>query len=174
MMITAHSVLRDRYNRISSFFEVLLLIASVILNALIFVGAKFIEEFTGLTESKQKLIVGLACLIVFMISVVMLQVSWREKGSSHANAAEQLFSLKQECREIILLPDDTNRLITISDFNRKYSQITSMLIKIPDKKFNSLKLIHARKVELSKLIDKYPGSLLWVLKLRLLFSSFRN
>ena len=174
MMITAHAVLKDRYNAAASFFEVSLLICSVILNTLIFVDANFVQKFTGLTEDQQKLIIGLSCLAVFIISIVMLQVAWREKGSSHANAAQQLFALKQEAREIGALPDDPGKQLMINEFNKKYGQITNMLIKIPDKQFNALKLVHARKVELSKMIDKYPGSRLWILKIRLCLASFKE
>jgi len=139
-----------------------------------------INKYPLLTDSflwedfKKTAFNDLACLIVFIISMVMLKVAWREKGSSHANAVEQLFSLKQECTEILELPDDENMVLIMKNFNAKYSQINSMLIKIPDRKFNALKLIHKRKVELSKLIDKYPGSRLWLLKFRLFFNSFKE
>ncbi len=174
MMITSHSVLKDRYSRASSLFEVSLLVASIILNALIFVDSKFITKFTGANDDQQKLITGIATLIIFTISVVLLQVNWKEKSSSHGIAADQLFELKQECKTIISLPAEQDKLLIINEFNKKYTQITGMLIKIPDRKFNSLKLIHAKKVELSKLIDRYPGSFLWILKLKLFVSSFKS
>ena len=177
MMITAHSVLRDRYNATSSFFEILLLIASIILNALLFVDAKFIEKFTHLNDDEQKLIIGLSGLIVFIISIVMLQVSWREKATQHSIAADNLFSLKQECRNIIRSitqissPEAT---ILVEDFNRKYNRVLNDHVKIPDRKFNSLKLIHYRKVELSKLIDQHPNSRLWLLKIKLFYLSIKG
>jgi len=167
MMITAHSVLRDCYNRRAAFFEVVLLIASIILNTLIFVDANFIKKFTGLNEDWQKLIVGLSCLSVFIISMVMLQVSWRATATKHKIAADNLFKLKQRCREILKVQEESELLLLAERFDAEYIDILNALIKIPDNKFIKLKLIHNRKVELSKLIDQYPTSRLWILKIKM-------
>lgn len=174
MMITAHSVLRDRYNRKSAFFENCLLIAAVILNTIVFVDAKFITKFTLLSEDSQKLISGIASILVFTISVVLLQVKWKAKAESHSKAASQLFKLLQELREILQLVDTNEKNIQLSKFSDKYIQISLTLTQIPERKFNTLKLIHYRKIELSKLIDIYPGSILLILKIRLFLSSFKE
>ncbi len=58
-------------------------------------------------------------------------------------------------------------------FTQKYINVFNGIVPIPDK-INSLKLKHCRKVELSKLIDKYPKSWLFILKLRLFLSSFKE
>ncbi len=174
MMITAHSVLRDRYNRLSSLFEILLLILSIILNSLIFVDAKFLEKFTGVNEDHQKLFTGLAGLSVFIISMVMFQVSWREVATRHGIAVDRLFILKQKCKLIILTPNSSNKTLAIAEFDKNYTDVFSDLIKIPEKKFNSLKLIHYRKVELSKLIEQRPNSRMWFLKIKLFCSSFKK
>jgi len=174
MMITAHSVLRDKYLSLSSIFENILLIASVILNALVFIDAQFILKTINISEESQRLITGIASIIVFAISVVLLQVKWKEKAEGHANASNKLFSLLQECKSVLSLPENDEKNLKVLDFHKKYSDIFETLVKIPDNKFNSLKLKHNRKVELSKLIDKYPGSLLWILKIRLFLNSFKE
>jgi hypothetical protein len=168
MMITAHSVLRDHYNRRASIFETFLLIASIVLNALIFVDAKFIEKFTGLNDDCQKLITGLSCLCVFIISMVMLQVSWRAKATQHNAAAENLFQLKQRCRDILKIQVDAELILVAIEFDKEYIKVLNSITKIPDNKFIKLKLIHNRKVELSKLIDEYPTTRLWILKWKLI------
>jgi len=174
MMITAHSVLRDRYVCLSQLFENTLLIASVVLNALVFIDSAFILKITKINEDNQKLIIGLSSIIVFAITIVLLQVKWKEKAENHSKAADQLFSLLQECRKIIELTDEGSKASAISEFEIKYTLITGTLIKIPDSKFNSLKLIHYRKIELSKLIDKNPSSILLILKLKMFLSSFKK
>jgi len=174
MMITAHSVLRDRYYRMSAIFENCLLVAAVILNALVFVDNKFITKFTMIAEDSQKLISGIASITVFTISVVLLQVKWKAKAENHLKAASQLFKLLQELREILQLVDSNEKNIQLTEFSIKYAQISSTLTQIPERKFNALKLIHYRKIELSKLIDKHPGSILLILKIRLFLSSFKE
>lgn len=173
MMVTGHSVLSAKYLCLSSFFEIILMIASIIINAFLFVDTNFITRFTNIGQENQKLIIGISSIIVFAISIVLLQVKWKEKAENHSKAAEQLFLLLQDSRSIISMPDEQEKKIRCQEFNKKYSQILNMIVKIPDNQFNHLKLLHNRKVELSKLIDQYPGSRLLILKLRLFVNSFK-
>ena len=172
MMISSHSILRDRYLHLSSLFENGLLLVSVILNAFVFIDSQFIEKQLGISEASQKLIIGLAAIIVFAISLVLLQVKWKEKAESHGHAADQLFALMQELKTLVDSVEVSEKNSEWANFNKKYTDVNTAIVKIPDSKFNALKLRHSRKVELSKLIDKYPGSLLIILRLRLFFSSF--
>lgn len=174
MMITSHSILRDRYLQKAAIFENALLVSSVVLNALVFVDAKFITVITSITEEGQKLIIGIASIIVFAISIVLLQVKWKERAEAHSKASEELFKLKQLLRDIYNLDEGLEKQKLLRNFKEKYTQIVNSLIKIPDKTFNSLKLIHYRKLELSHLIDTYPGSRLFILKFRIFISSFKK
>ena len=174
MMITAHSVLRDRYLRLANFFEITLLVASVILNVVVFIDAGYITRITGIDEDSQKLIAGLSSVTVFAISIVLLQVRWKERAENHCKAADELFALLHDCRNIEIQPEGQEKNENVDAFVKKYFDITSTLTKIPDKKFNSLKLIHYRKKELSKLIEKYPRSRLFILKIKLFLSSFKE
>ncbi|MEO8398275.1 MAG: hypothetical protein ABI550_00525 [Ignavibacteriaceae bacterium] len=173
MMITSHSVLKERYANLASLFEITMLIVSIILNTLVFVDSKLITNVISINEENQKLIIGLAAVLVFIISIVLLKVNWKEKSANHSRATEQLFILLQECRSILSLTDNEEKKIVADQFYKRYAQVTAMLPKIPDNKFNELKLIHYRKIELSKLIDKFPASRLFILKIKLLLSSFK-
>jgi hypothetical protein len=174
MMMTAHSVLRDRYLLFSSIFEISLLIGSVILNVVVFIDENYIFRMTGLSIDIQKLIAGIASITVFTISIVLLQVRWKEKAESHSIAVNKLSKMMQECRTIINIQDGTEKEERAEKFSEKYNEEMNSIVEIPEKKFNSLKMIHYRKVELSKLIEKYPKSHLWVLKIRMFLSSFRE
>ena len=174
MMITGHSVLSAKYSRLSSFFEITLLIASIVINALLFVDANFITRFTSINQESQKLIIGIASITVFTISLILLQVKWKEKSENHAKATEQLFILLQDCRIILSTSDEQEKKLLCQEFNKKYYQVLNILVKIPDNQFNHLKLLHYRKVELSKLIEKHPGSRLLILKLKLFLSSVKE
>lgn len=173
MMITMHSILSSKYSRLSNFFEITLLVVSVILNTLIFVDASLIARVTSIGEVNQKLFMGIASVIVFTISIILLKVNWKQKSENHRKASEQLFILLQDCRMILDLPIEEKH-IQGEEFNKRYWQIINMLEKIPNSKFNNLKSAHYRKVELSKLIDEFPGSLIFVLKVKLFLSSFKE
>ncbi len=174
MMITGHSVLRDRYLFWSASFDISLIVASAILNVIVFVDENYIFTRTGLEPDSQKIIGGLASVIVFAISIVLLRVRWKEKAEDHSKAAEQLFNLMQESRRISTLHEGRTKDEAIEKFNDRYTQVFSTIIKLPEGKFNSLKMIHYRKVELSKLIERYPKSRLFILKIRLFLSSFKE
>jgi hypothetical protein len=172
MMITMHSILSCKYSRKANFFEIILLIVSGVLNTLVFIDTNFITRVTSINPLNQQLLIGIASVTVFTISIVLLKVNWKEKSESHRKAAEQLFILLQDCRMILNLPDHEEKNLQTFEFNKRYRQITNMLEKIPNSKFNSLKSAHYRKLELSKLIDRFPGSTLFVLKVKLFLSSF--
>lgn len=173
-MITAHSSLSEKYFRRSSMVENSLLFASVVLNALVFADATFITRITGLSEDFQRTVTGAVSVVIFAISAVLLQVRWKEKAKNHKRSAHQLFSLLQECRKIILLPEGLEKEQEATNFNSKYIQISEIIEPIPNKVFNFYKSLHRRKLELSKLIDKHPGSFLFLLKIRLFITSLKS
>jgi hypothetical protein len=174
MMMTAHSVLKGRYSSLSTFFDVFLIIASAILNVVVFLDESFIKKHTGLDPATQKVIAGFASVAVFTISIILLRVRWREKAEDHAKAVDQLFQLMQESRRISNLQSEKVKEETFAKFNDRYTDVLSSIAQIPDRRFNSLKMIHNRKVELSKMIERYPGSRLIILKIKLFFSSFKE
>ena len=120
MMITAHSVLRDKYSRLSLFFENSLIISSVILNAFVFIDAGYITKMTGINEDIQKFILGISSVIVFAISVVLIQVKWKEKAETYDKAAAILAKLLHECRSIIHTEDGDAKNLAIIEFDKKY------------------------------------------------------
>lgn len=155
MMITAHSIMRDRYSRISTIFDIALLIASVFLNALVFVSDDFFVSL-GVNPANGKLFLGIISVIVFALAVVGILLNTKQKSENHSQACTQYFYLLNEVRAIDEIQEETEKNTRISLFASKYSQITGVLIPIPDKNFNKLKSRHLRKVEFSKFISKHP------------------
>lgn len=156
MMITAHSIMRDRYSRISIIFDISLLIASVFLNALVFVSDDFFVSF-GINPTNGKLFLGIISVILFALAVVGILLNTKQKSENHSQACTQYFYLLSEVRAIDEIIDETEKNTRISLFASKYSQITGILIPIPDKKFNMVKSRHLRKVEFSKFISQHPN-----------------
>lgn len=168
MMVSIHSKLYDTYKFRALAVEIILLISSVILNALVFVDYEYFSEFISKTDAQ--LFTGIFSIVVFGLSVVMLLVNWREKASKHLQASNELCKLLQEAREII---DDgqTNNTVLLTNFNDKYKQISNIITSIPEKKFNRLKAHHLRKVELSKYISKHPAKPYWLVRIKFFFYS---
>ena len=141
---------------------------------LILVDNKFISSITHITEDNLKFFVGFISIIVFAISIVLIQVKWKEKAENHSKAGNHLFVIFQKCKEILSMNENKDIENAVKEFNKEYTDTMNLIVKIPENKFNTLKLKHYKKIELSKLIDKNPGGLLCILKIKLFFSSFKN
>jgi hypothetical protein len=173
MMITMHSILRDRYKRYDLIANILLLVSAVMINTLVFASDELFS-FLSWNPSKSKIAIGIFSSITFTLSIVYLLVNWKEKMKNHGEAVVQLSILLHECRGIEDISEGQEKNLLFTSFSQKYSQITNILIKIPDSKFNYLKSRHCRKLELSRLIDNSPGSPLIFLKARMFFNSFKS
>jgi hypothetical protein len=168
MMITAHSALRDRYFGISRFYDIILIIASVFLNAVVFANDSFYFYFFD-KPSSGKLTLGIISAFVFALSLIGILLNTKQKSENHKQASIQLSNLLNESRIIDDIAEDIERNNKISVFIRKYDQITSILVAIPNKKFNRLKSRHLRKVEFSKFISQNPSSLFFIQKIQFCF-----
>lgn len=88
----------------------------------------------------------------------------------HREAFNTPIPLKSEWRNMLATfdeHDDRSR----AEFVQRSSLSIGSLIPIPDVKFNSLKALHHKKVELSKLISEHPGSSVTVLRFRMWWRS---
>ena len=173
MMITMHSILRDRFKRYSLIVEVLLMTSAILLNALVFIDFKYLKPIFN-DELSSKISIGILSIIVFIMSIVILIVGWKQKSENHSQAVKRFFTLLSECRQIQSIEDESEKKSIASVFHNKYNELSNSIVPIPDKKFNKLKALHLRKLELSKLISKNPGYPVFLLRLYILFRSIRK
>ncbi len=164
MMITMHSVLRDRYIFRSKLGDIILFSSAAILNALVFVDYDFLQKF-GLDKEFTQLLIGIFAIIIFILSVITLIVSWKEMSENHDKAASVLSKLMNDCR-YILESDDGERKKLIPKFYDQYKEVNESIVKIPSKKFNSLKSLHLKKVELSKQVSLHPNTPFLLLRIK--------
>lgn len=172
MMVSMHSTLRDKYYRLSLTLNITLFIASVILNSLVFATEEYIKKISFL-EGNIELMIGLTSIVVFLSSILMLVVRWDKKSANHEEAKKQLSQLLNESRELIQNEEDLTELKT-SSFIQKYSQINSMLVAIPESKFNKLKHKHLHKVALSKYISDNHSSPFLITRVKFLVESLKD
>lgn len=172
MMLTMHSVLRDRNKRRALVVDIVLLALSVVICAAIFLDPRVISTLS-VSQEIVRIILGVCSIVIFFIALVTLRVDWKEKAEKHNQACQSLIRLKGECREI-LQSDDQVTPEQIREQCKTCAWILSILPKIPESKFNQLKSLHVKKVELSKIIDKYPRTPLFLIRLSLFFRGLRD
>lgn len=170
MMLTMHSILRDKYKARALFADVFLLVSAVILNSLVFVDVSYFTPFLN-RETDFNLYIGIFSVLIFAVSLIILLVNWKQKSENHNQAVIQLSELLNYGRIILEKLEDQE---SIDSFNEKYNQVTSTMVAIPDKKFNYLKSRHLRKVAFSKYLDKHGEMPFWLVKIKFFTKTFVN
>jgi hypothetical protein len=164
MMLTMHSVLRDRYERRARLLDVSMLSVSVILCALAFADER-LARYLALPAGVARDVVPAAVVLVFAFSVVSLRVDWKQLGSVHARACEVLARLKAELRSE---PADLDTL------RRNVSAALVEVPPIPESAFVALKAVHFRKLEVSKALSVSPGCPLFFVRILVIWRAARG
>lgn len=153
MQLTMHSRLHKLYLYRSMIVNILLIGSSFFLNILIFADYNYLIEKLSIEVETLRLLRSCFSILVFFLSLIIINIRWKEKGNQHLIAKNKLFDILQRCRSMKSKTTIKAKEILISD----YKVISSSIISIPEKKFNKLKSIHYRKVEFSKFIEANKG-----------------
>lgn len=166
-MISMHSRLRDQYHMKATITKI-----SIIAFATFVTGLSLIDPELFLTikigSDTIKLFTGMSSLLIIILTVLELIVGWSNKSRSHQDAVNALSRLKSEFRgsyEIYFGENETENR-RLQDL---YKTTIENVVSIPDKRFITLKGYHLYKIEVSKAIDLYPGTPVWILKLKIHF-----
>ncbi len=163
-MLTSHSILQERYKRRACILDVVLLIASVLLLVAAFADPEILKELKISPESAI-IMERVSSVVVFIVALIMLRVDWNGKAVAHGKARDSLIKLKGEAKAVLL--DDSVSKETLEKHSQLCSVTLGGLCPIPEGQFNKLKAKHWKKVELSKLVSRYPGCPYCVLRIRL-------
>lgn len=169
MMTTMHSVLSDRYAVRSKILEVGIFGMSIILLSTVFLDPSILL-FLKIDEIIARIAIGTSTIIIFFMSLLSLIVDWKGLSVKHKEAFNALVKIKSEWRSLSNNYSEIDDHL-IRDLSEKSSLIVSQLTPIPDKYFNKLKHCHYKKIEVSKFINKHPGSNYLVLTLMLTLRS---
>jgi hypothetical protein len=172
MMLTVHSILRDKYSGRALWFDVLLFAVATTLCATTFLDPQ-IASFFGLGEIAARVVIGVCSIIVFLMSIIALRVDWKEQSARHAHACRALAEIKAHSRDL-LSALETRREEEAPEFLRTSALVMTELEPIPDAQFNALRAQHHRKVALSKLHSRYPSAPTWVLRGKLRWRDTRR
>lgn len=166
LMLTAHSILEQRFQRISTAIDIGLMVGSLFLLIVSVIGF-----FNGKMASPWGIIdlnvFGIcASTVLFAISMTEWRVAWKTSAHRHKEAVKAYSAIK--CNLADLLADSAN--ITDDDIrkvNEMYQRIGDELISIPERDFLKLKQAHYRKLYVSRLSDKYPFASAWIIRTRM-------
>lgn len=166
MMLTMHSVLRDRYKRKALIVDIILLIASSLLLFASIIDPNLLSRL-GLPTQDLSIFLKVCSVVIFLSSLIILRVDWKEQAAKHGRACEALARLKSETRAVLLC--DTSAIENCSKHQQLCSLTMNNLWPVPESQFHKLKALHLKKIELSKLISSHPGCPLWALRIGLFF-----
>jgi len=164
MMLTMHSVLRDRYDSRARILDVAMLSLSVTLCAMAFAEER-ISRYLALPADVARDITPAAVVLVFALSVVSLRVDWKQLGSVHARACEVLARLKADLRA------------ESGDFDALRQSVRAALVEVPpvpESAFVALKAVHLRKLEISKALSLFPGCPLFFIRVVVAWRAIRG
>jgi hypothetical protein len=171
MLLTIHEKLHDRYQFRAGCLDLLLLLASVALCLTTFVDPRVLQSLQ-ISPDKRDLILGSSALLVFAVSIIAMMIDWKKKVASFGRAAETLRNHKSDCQEKLKLENPDCRELQANYI--EYSSILNNLPKIPERDFYKLKAFYKRQTELGKMIDLYPGSSVWLLRVLICFKANWN
>jgi len=163
MMITAHACRKERLQSLSLISDVGLFACSVLLSSLAFADQVFLRELLG---PNFPFLIGVFSIVVFVFSFVSYAFDWKVQAERHASALKAYTDLKFECTHLLNDPGLTSDA-DVMRFLSKYQTLTASLISIPESMFNKYKRQHLVKVFVSRTLDTYPGTSVWLLKIKL-------
>jgi hypothetical protein len=172
MMLTAHCKLRDSNNRKAMLIDLMLLGSSIVLCAMVFFDSGILIQLK-IDPQFIRIVIGICSVVVFFVSLITLRVDWKGQAQKYAEAAALLARCKGECRSI-LKSDEKPTEENVSKACRECLWTFQMLPAIPEDKFLKLKVLHKRKIQISKMADNNPGCPFWVLRAKIFCIGFFN
>ncbi len=171
MMLTGHSIERDRYGRWSTLLTLLVLALSIVTTMTALIATNREIDF-GIATMTTQTAVGVLSAVIFFLALLELRVDWRQRAWSHERAAGELSELKATFRGASFADDGeahgsgVNLIIA-------YDMAMEAIVPIPEKRFLKLKSRHRRKVAVSRMIGARPGAPVWWLRLCLMLQDTR-
>lgn len=172
MMLTAHSVLRDRHDRRATGLTLLIMALSIVATGVAFISGES-DATVGPFTARVQVWVGILTCVIFFLSIVDLLVEWRRRAWAHEEAAGRLADLKAQFRHARHEGDVVQSDIDLlTEYDHTMDALGALRVPIPETKFNRLKARHLRKIEISKRTTARPERLQVLHRLDLLREGF--
>lgn len=164
-MLSAHSMLRDKYRRLGTSLSVSLLAVAIVLNAFVFTTDEVLIPL-GVRPSVAKIILGLMAVFALVLSIVELKVDWSGRSKLHQEAASKLAALKLSFRAAhhkVKAGDMTEA----GRLTEEYTETMRGLTPVPEGAFPILCARHKYKQMLVQRLRENPTCPVWILRLLL-------
>ena len=165
LSITMHSNLRDEYGRRSFLLDLLFLVLSALI-AFLAISKQIILEQLLPKSLQSDTSLSILALIILIASIIQWRVGWKEKSSKHEEAVKTLSRYKHELSKTLGATKSVSDNVLKNQLSL-YQYANDSIIKIPENQFLKLKKKHKAKVEISRLLDKYPCANVNILKFKL-------
>jgi hypothetical protein len=165
-LCTAHAALRDRFASRQFATDVVVLLLSAWLASMGFVDPRYSQWLTPPGFDAQ-LWIGLLGSITFGLTLVQFKADWRSRSEAHRRSFTMYAEVKREAGYLLGTGDE----ISARDFQRladRYDMASDVGTGIPEADFVSLKRQHKLKVAVSRTLDEKPGSIPWLIKIKLM------
>ena len=153
--LSMHAMLRDGFSWKAKVSEILLLACSVVFCATTF-ASDDLYKFFGLVPSISRVILGIASVIAFILSLTLMVVDFKGQAALHRQAVERwsdvLAKYRKRRNDDGTWPEDIR-----GELDFAYWEADRNSVKIPEQRFNRLKSRYLRKVAVSELKSSYPG-----------------
>lgn len=171
MSLSAHSVLRDRYQRRELTVTLLVIALSIIGTGLAFIPGDGGLQ-VGPIEAPLRVWLGVLTALIFFLALVEWKVDWHRKTWMHQDAVSRLAELKGQFRTVTVKADSADTVPV--NLQGLYHQVMSSIPAIPERQFISMKAKHHRKVLVSKLIDSHKGAPVLFLRILAVWKGLRQ
>ncbi len=155
-MVTAHSILRDRYEARSNLLSGINIFSAAVVTFLSVASLEIKDALLPVTINPDYLLATLA-FVSFCGSLAELHFRWREKASVHADAANSYARLKLSLAEGVAEKSTLTHDRYVS-LKTAYDSTSDAVARIPDRQFVKLKAAHKRKINLSSYLDDHPSA----------------
>ena len=174
-MLSAHSILRDRMRRRAVALDLALFAVAIALCATALLDPAVLDSL-HIHRERARIALGVLALAAFFLSLAQWRVDWKDMASRHAAACNALAALKAECRQWKVRYEAGERS-SPGEIDAWFANMDGRLGElqpIPDCLFASLKASHKRKIEVSRLLDRYPTAPLMLVRLKLAIRHIRG
>jgi hypothetical protein len=153
--LSMHAMLRYGFSWKAKVSEILLLACSVVFCATTF-ASDDLYRFFGLVPSISRVILGIASVIAFILSLTLMVVDFKGQAALHRQAVERwsdvLAKYRKHRNDDGTWPEEVR-----GELDFTYWEADRNSVKIPEQRFNRLKSRYLRKVAISELKSFYPG-----------------
>lgn len=164
-LCTAHSALSERFARLALILDVTILLIATWLVALAFVDPAISLILTPFALDPG-LWAGLLAAFVMALSIIQIKVDWKGSADAHKRSLDIYAEVKREAGYLLasdgaLEEQDCQRVLA------RYDMASAIGVEISSKQFLRQKRRHRIKIEISRHLDSFPATSIWLLRLKI-------